>query len=68
MKRTQPGKVLRARLPELDIVAYYANNVRLLSHRFFKIAERGHGAENKSAFIVLENQGQGNAITFVQSA
>jgi hypothetical protein len=42
MKRTQPGKILRSSLLELYVVANNADNVRLLPHRFFKIAEGGH--------------------------
>jgi hypothetical protein len=43
MKRTQPNKILRSSFFELYVIANNADNVRLLTHRFFKVAERGHG-------------------------
>ena len=63
MKRAQPNKILRAGFLELDIVANHADNVRLLSHRFFKVAERGHEMRD---IILLEKSRKGNARTLVQ--
>jgi hypothetical protein len=42
VKRAQPNKILRSSLFKLDIVANHADNVRLLPHRLFKVAEGGH--------------------------
>ena len=63
MKRAQPNKILRAGFLELYVVANYADNVRLLPHRFFKVAERGHGMRD---IILLEKSRKGNARTLVQ--
>jgi hypothetical protein len=43
MKRAQANKILRAGFLELYVVTNHADNVRLLPHRFLKVAERGHG-------------------------
>ncbi len=42
MKRTQPGKVLRPRLPQFDVVAHDADDVRLLLERLLEVVGRGH--------------------------
>jgi hypothetical protein len=44
MKRAKAHKILSPGFLELDIVANHADNVRLLPHRFLKVAESGHGA------------------------
>jgi len=68
MKRTQPGKILRSGFLELDVIANNADNVRLLSHRFFKVAERGHEMPcvTVALIILLEKLLNGNAATLVQ--
>jgi hypothetical protein len=43
MKRTEPGIVLRPSLLQLDVVADYANDVRLLLYGFLEVAGFGHG-------------------------
>ncbi len=42
MKRTKPGKVLRPRLAQLDVLAHNADDVRLLLDRICEIARVGH--------------------------
>src|SRR6185312_14913636 len=41
---TQSGKILRARLLQLDVVAHHANNIRLLLYRLREIDRAGHGS------------------------
>ena len=42
MERAQPNKILPTGLLELYVVANHADNVRLLPHRFLKVAEGRH--------------------------
>src|SRR5882724_11760727 len=43
MKRTQPRKILRPRLLQLDVIAHHADDIRLLLERVREIARVGHG-------------------------
>jgi hypothetical protein len=43
MEGAQPVKVLGSSFLELYVVANHADNIRLLPHRFFKVAESSHG-------------------------
>jgi len=45
MKRTQPRKILRPRLLQLDVIADHANDVRLLLERVSEIARVSHHEE-----------------------
>jgi hypothetical protein len=63
VKWAQAVKVLGAGLLELYVIAHNADNVRLLPHRFFEIAEGGHECFN---IILLEIFRDGNARTLVQ--
>src|SRR6478672_8700587 len=56
MERAQADKILRSSLFQLDVVANHADNVRLLPHRFFKVAESRH--EPFTSFC-LKNHGSG---------
>jgi hypothetical protein len=42
MKGAESNKILRASFLELNVIANHADNVRLLPHRFLKVAESGH--------------------------
>jgi hypothetical protein len=56
MKGAESNKILRASFLELNVIANHADNVRLLPHRFLKIAESGH--ERVTSFC-LKKRGRG---------
>ena len=43
MKRTKPGEILGTRLPQLDVVAHDADDVRLLLEGLLEVVGRVHG-------------------------
>ena len=63
MERAQPNKILPAGFLKPNIIANHADNIRLLPHRFLKVAESGH---ELLQIILLEKSRKGNARTLVQ--
>ena len=55
MKRTKPDKVLRPGLPQLDVIANHADDVRLLLDGVSEVARICHGEKISSVGSVRPN-------------